>query len=337
MIQPEIIRELAAYADGEVDDVLRPQLEQAVAGDPECQAAVARWKALRQCARRALASEPVPGDLQERIRRALAHQRRVKAFRWWGFSGLALASAALIFVVAVRPAARSTVAPPQGRGAVVLVYPADFARIYEHCGYTRHHTLTEVRERSLADVARQVHAWENIDFPVYLPNMAGAGFQLAGVCRCFPRERTGVRVVHANYVRGSFRPNESSPPENVVSFFCLSGRVELAQQEPIFGPGRNYVHPQRHYYVAHPDANVTVVKWDEAQSSVAACSCIPQQELVRLVDSTEVAAVSGQQLAELAEAAPRSGGSGGGAYAGAGLVIGLLALLLHKRLQQRCV
>jgi anti-sigma factor RsiW len=227
MIQPEIIRELAAYADGEVDDILRPELERAVAGDPECQAAVARWKALRQCAQRALASEPVPGDLQERIRHALAHQRRVRLFRWWGFSGLVLASAALVLLIFVRPAPRSAASSPEpGRGAV-LVYPADFARIYERCGHSRHHTLMAVAGRSLPEVAQEAQSWDNVDFPVYLPNWRAAGFQLAGVCRCFPPERAGVRVVHASYVRGDFRPDESSPAENVVSFFSMSGRVEL--------------------------------------------------------------------------------------------------------------
>ncbi|HOO18544.1 MAG TPA: hypothetical protein PLU99_15740, partial [Phycisphaerae bacterium] len=220
MTQPEVFRELATYADGEVDEVLRAELDRAVASDPEFQAAVARWQALRQCARRAVASEPVPGDLKGRICRALAHQRRLRLFRWWGLSGLALASAALLVLLLVRPTPPA-VFPDNG---VVVLHPADFARIYEKCGYTYHHSLTEIGERRPAEVAQEVETWSDIDFPVYLPDISSEGFRLAGVCRCFPPERTGIRTVHANYVRGEFSPGTSSPPENVVSLFSMSGR-----------------------------------------------------------------------------------------------------------------
>lgn len=140
-----------------------------------------------------------------------------------------------------------------------------------------------------------------------------------------------MRTVHANYVRGAFRSDEASPPERVVSFFSMSGPVELAEQQPICGAERNYAHPQRNYYVAHTGDNVTVVKWDEAQTSLAACSCIPQDELVRLVDSTEVAAAPEQQTPALGESLPL-GGARGGEYAPALLFCGLLAVLLGGRL-----
>jgi hypothetical protein len=327
MIQPEIIRELAAYADGEVDDRLRADLERAVAGDPECRAAVARWKALRLCAQRALASEPVPGDLQERIRQRLAYQRRVSVFRWWGFSGLALASAALIVLVALKPSPPAAAVSPAVATATVVVYPGEFAEIYRRCGYARHHTLTDVTGRGLAEVAAEVRAWDKTDFPVYLPNMTG--YRLAGVCPCFPRPV--VRTVHANYVRGQFNPDESSPPEQVVSFFSLSDRVDLAEQRSIVGQGRQYLHPQRNYCVAQAGENVTVIKWDEAETSLAVCSCIPQEELVRLVDSTE--------LATLPEPAPQVAGLSSqtsapvrGGYAAAVLACGFIALVLRGRL-----
>jgi hypothetical protein len=294
MTQPEVFRELATYADGEVDEVLRAELDRAVASDPEFQAAVARWQALRQCARRAVASEPVPGDLQDRIRRALAHQRRLRLFRWWGLSGLALASAALLVLLLVRPAPPPVVSPD---GGVVVLHPADFARIYEKCGYTHHHSITEIGERRPADVAQEVKMWADIDFPVYLPDISSEGFRLAGVCRCFPRERTGIRTVHANYVRGEFSPGTSSPPENVVSLFSMSGRIELAQQQRICASGQS-CGQQRHYFVARVGENVTVIKWDEAQSSLVACSCIPQEELMELVDSAELAQSQVAQLAD---------------------------------------
>ncbi len=294
MTQPEVLRELATYADGEVDEVLRAELDRAVASDPEFRAAVARWQALRQCARRAVASEPVPGDLKGRICRALAHQRRLRLFRWWGLSGLALASAALLVVLLVRPTPPA-VFPDNG---VVVLHPADFARIYEKCGYTYHHSLTEIGERRPVEVAQEVKTWSDIDFPVYLPDISSEGFRLAGVCRCFPPERTGIRTVHANYVRGEFSPGTSSPPENVVSLFSMSGRIELAQQRRICASDQGCGHPQRHYFVARVGENVTVIKWDEAQSSLVVCSCIPQEELVELVDSAELAQSQVAQLAD---------------------------------------
>ena len=293
MTQPEVFRELATYADGEVDEVLRAELDRAVASDPEFRAAVARWQALRQCARRAVASEPVPGDLKGRICRALAHQRRLRLFRWWGLSGLALASAALLVLLLVRPTPPA-VFPDNG---VVVLHPADFARIYEKCGYTYHHSLTEIGERRPAEVAQEVETWSDIDFPVYLPDISSEGFRLAGVCRCFPPERTGIRTVHANYVRGEFSPVTSSPPENVVSLFSMSGRIELAQQQRICAAVRS-CGQQRHYFVARVGENVTVIKWDEAQSSLVACSCIPQEELMELVDSAELAQSQVAQLAD---------------------------------------
>ncbi|HRS27362.1 MAG TPA: hypothetical protein P5255_03765, partial [Phycisphaerae bacterium] len=251
------------------------------------------WQALRQCARRAVASEPVPGDLKGRICRALAHQRRLRLFRWWGLSGLALASAALLVLLLVRPTPPA-VFPDNG---VVVLHPADFARIYEKCGYTHHHSITEIGERRPADVAQEVKMWADIDFPVYLPDISSEGFRLAGVCRCFPRERTGIRTVHANYVRGEFSPGTSSPPENVVSLFSMSGRIELAQQQRICASGQS-CGQQRHYFVARVGENVTVIKWDEAQSSLVVCSCIPQEELVELVDSTKLAQSQVAQLAD---------------------------------------
>ncbi len=289
MTQPEVFQHLAAYADGELDAAARARIEQALAADRTCQDAVVRWQALRHCARRALTSEPVPGDLYERIHRSLVFQRRVRTFRLWGFPGLALAAAALV-VLAISLRNPSPAADSGG----LLVHANEFARVYERCGYTRHHTLTDVVGRSLAEVGNEVKKWDKVDFTVYLPDLAGNGYQLAGVCPCFPRDREIIRVVHANYVQGAFQADRASAPETVVSFFSLSRPVELSGQQPLDMAARPGLHPQRKYMVARDANNVTVVKWNEGSASVAACSCIPQDQLVSLVDSMDLAAAAEQ-------------------------------------------
>ncbi len=285
-MSPSELRErLAAFADGELDPDCRPEMEAHLETHPEDRAEVERWQALRQSARRALRSEPVPADLGDRIRAGLrpapkASTRRAPRIYRLGFSGVAVA-ALITLAVLLLPGAQ----PIEASG---------FANIHSGCAVRAHHDTLNVRgdlswkavasldQQGCRDAIRR-----NAAFPCKIPRFRQRGYYLCGACKCSPSSE--VQLVHAYFLN-------SDADDRIVSVFAVDHRIELQTG----GAACPQCQTGQRDYAAGKDNDVELVCWTEGgRSYVLACGKLNQQELVQLADGLTLAAL--QQIEHRAQ------------------------------------
>lgn len=268
---------LPVHADGELPEGLRPALEAHLAECENCAAAVGRWQALRQCARRTLEAASLPAGLEQRVRGGLAPAPVSRRYRIIRIAAVFTAAAAIIAVsVIVQSRGRSGSAPP----SVVQLTPVSaeqFAMIHDVCTIGREHAHDAFHKAGKSiDRVSDALAGEH-DFKVLVPNLKDYGYELAGVCGCFPLK--GIEVVHAAY-------RKDQPTLAGISVFSLDQDVKLTecgtQSDGVTG---------RKYDVACIADGVTVLKWTEQSGNFAFCSKMAPEQLRKIADSVDVAAL----------------------------------------------
>ena len=270
---PQQVREnLPLYADGELAPDLARAIEAHLAAAPELRDELERWRALRRCARRAMMTPELPAGLANAIRGRLHRQKSViRRYAWPLSGGVGAIAAAIVLLVLLWPGA-TTVAEPR------LVSAERFAEIYRRCAVQhQHNTLAGVDLNDLDAVRCRIASCRT--HPVLLPDLSGRGFRLSGVCECF--REPGVRVVHASYRREAA---SQAPGPEVVSFFSVDQKVNLAQSQPLACP-----HRQRGQYQFAQFEDVVVCKWDELTNSFVVCSQTEADRLRELADEVNLA------------------------------------------------
>lgn len=268
---------LAAYADGELASPALEEVEAHLAKDAGARAEVQKWQALRHSANRAVTNEPVPAELEARIRAGLrksAPRRSPRIYRL-GYSGLAVAAAvALAFFIW-----------PAG-AAATSVKACGFAKVYRACAIKKHHDTLNARAGLEWDVFAKLdqngsfeNVRQNADFTCALPDLCTTGtYRLEGGCQCAPAD--GIRVVHA-YFRCT------AEPFNVVSVFAVDKRIQLCGEDGSACPGCK-AHG-REYHTAK-DGNVTLVAWDHNDHSyVMCCGRLTREQIIDLSNRLDVA------------------------------------------------
>jgi anti-sigma factor RsiW len=287
--------QLELYADGELDDPVCQLIEAAFAQQPAARAEVARWRALRASAHRGLRSTPVPPDLRQRVTELLTQQRRRPLRRIWPLAATMAAAAALLLLTVSYRVPNQTAAP----SAVHLVAAADFAHICEKCARARHHDSLQVARLSAAQAADVVQADAASHFAAATPDFQARGFCLTGGCRCSPVP--GVPAVHLHYCRGADVPAGSAEIKDVVSFFILAAPVKFTDGAPSTLADCGAAQQRRAYHVAHTADAFNVVGWREHTCSYAVCGGLGGEELMRLAEGVDVAALTPTEYAGWAD------------------------------------
>ena len=264
----EMRKHLAEYADGELDPAQRAEIDAHLAQDASGREDVARWQALRQCAQRALVSEPVPRGLEARIRTNLRASRRVRSRRlyYFGLPGLAVA-AAVVLALFVWP----------GSGQAAPNVPVSgFANVYRHCAVEHRHDGLTVRRNTGCKTLAELQA--ETPLAAGLPDITSHGYRLDGACWCGPPEckKCGARVLHV-YFRGSDDPND------VVSAFVVSCPIKLCNCGGKPCPGCQHGTSEFH---DGTDGDVSLVSWTRQKVSYVLAGRMPQEELTKLAVGT---------------------------------------------------
>lgn len=271
-------RDLAAYADGELSGAALRRIDAAIAADPTVREAVSQHQALRSLVRGAIDSQPVPAELRQRLRVRLAAQPSGLGSLWSILrsprAGLALA-ASIVLVLFFRGA--ETPAPRgEARASVTPFAPSDFTAVHRKCAANAPHDDLKLAKHT--PHAAITHLSQVFDSRVALPDLRGVGFDLAGVCRCFPRD--DIRVIHACY-----RGDGAQPV--IVSFFWLEKPIVLESCSPCGsrgGGGRAC----RRYQSGQVD-DVHILKWNEGGRGFAVVARLDENRLRSIARSVAVA------------------------------------------------
>jgi anti-sigma factor RsiW len=287
--------QLELYADNGLDDPVCQLIEAALAQEPAARAEVARWRALRASAHRGLCSTPVPPDLRERVLERLARQRRPAPLRLWPLAATMAAAAALVLLTVSYRVPNRVAAP----SAVHLVAAADFAHICEKCALARHHDSLQVARLSAAQATDLVLADAASHFAAATPDFQARGFCLTGGCRCSPVP--GVPAVHLHYCRRADVPAGSAEIKDVVSFFILAAPVKFTDAAPSAMSDCGAARHRRAYHVAHTADAFKVIGWREHSCSYAVCGGLGGEELMRLAEGVDFAALTPTEFAGWAD------------------------------------
>ncbi len=260
----EMRKHLAEYADGELDPAQRAEIEAHLAQDPASRADVARWQALRQCAHRALVSEPVPRGLEDRVRANLQASRRVRSRRLYrlGLPGLAVA-AAVVLALFVWPGSEA---------AATNVQVSGFASVYRRCAVERRHDTLNVRGDGGCKTLAELQA--EAPLAAGLPDIPSHGYRLDGACWCGPPEckECGARVLHAYFRR-------SDDPNDVVSAFAVDCAITLCTCGGTPCPGCQRGTAE---FRDGTDGDVSLVCWKRQKISYVLAGRMPREELTKL-------------------------------------------------------
>ena len=285
MNRAELKQHLADYADGELAEEFRPEVEAHLSENPANQAEVSHWQNLRRSAWRGLMAEPLPAGLHERLVERLAAERR-GSYQVWRMAGTTMAAAAVVLLSVI-----FTLSKPGGPNGMVATRVAvgDLTHVYHGCACAHRHDSFKLAGMMPTQAVGVLNKQPDLDFAIYVPNLSSSGFRLAGACDCL-RKMTGINGVHAWYERKQPEEGQPSRPEDVLSFFSIACSVKLCGC-PKTCSGHCLPHQQRKYIVAHTTDDTTILKWEEHACSFAVCSVLKPKELIRVVDTVDVAAL----------------------------------------------
>ena len=283
MNRAELKRHLADYADGELAEEFRLEVEARLSEDPAGRAEVTHWQSLRRSAWRGLTAEPLPAGLRERLVERLAAERH-RPYQVWRIVGRTMAAAAVVFLSVIFTLSRP--GGPSGMAATRIAV-GDLTHIYHGCACKHRHDSFKLAGMMPTQAVSVLSKQPGFDFAIYVPDLSSSGFRLAGACDCF-RKMTGINGVHAWYERKQHEEGQPSRPEDVLSFFSIACPVKLCGC-PKTCSGHCVPHQQRKYIVAHAADDTTILKWEEHACSFAVCSVLKPDELIRVVDAVDVA------------------------------------------------
>lgn len=290
MNRSEIGSYLEAYADGELTGAELRRVEAHLAQNPADHAIIDRWRAVRAAAQRGFESEPIPFGLHGRMRDALARDVEDRGIiRLWptlGAVAAAAAAIALAFVFGV-PGFRSDAWNPAGVPVTPVVAAGDLATIYKVSACREKIDCFHVAGMNAKEAEATIAA--KVPFGVHIPDLSGLGYRLAGASDC--PLKMNIPAVHVYYDRSAADTPQATDPQDVVSFFPMKGRVKVTECSRTCAPGGCNKHPKRHYSVASNVDHVTILVWHECAASYAVASALQEDDLVRLVDSVDVAAL----------------------------------------------
>lgn len=282
---------LPTYADGELDPAQAALVEEELRRDPALRDELVRWKKLRECCRRVACCGDVPGELESRLRSQLSINGR--ALRWRRYLSTAgLAAAAVILAAVAIPRVSNPGGGSAGGASTASAIPVSlssaepFVKIYRGCA-KNHHDAMHLKSPcpvSATQVVRQALVEQNRSCKAFVPDLRSAGWQLDGICMCFPRIDCpkGINVVHAFYRRVSDSADE---PGEILSVFSCNRCVKVGG----CGGAGSVCESKRSYEHGEFDG-VSLVKWDESGTSFALCSELPVSALEGIAESVKVAA-----------------------------------------------
>lgn len=261
---------LARYADGELEAPERNALESELAGSAEERAVVERWQALRRCAKRAVAGDALPAGLAGRVREAVTADRAFSNSRVYRLVSV-FAAAAAVLLLAVFYSSRGSIGP--GTAVAGMTIDAErFAQIYSHCAKEHHES---VALNKYCPVAAQELMDETCrDYRVLVPNLTQQGWDLYGICKCFPKNGP-VAGMHVYY-------RSRDPQPRYLSFFSANRCIDIA------GCGKQVCCETQRTYQSAAAAGVNVVKWSEQGGCFVLAGEIKVDELEKLAAGVNV-------------------------------------------------
>jgi hypothetical protein len=266
----DLHEKLARYADNELDAPERAALESEIARSPELAAEVARWKALRCCAGRAMRDCCVSASFEARLRDKVGRAGSFSGSRTYKVASvLAVAAAIILFFVfrSPRPSA-----PRPGIALAGVVSPERFADVYESCA-KKHHDGVKL-ESACAKSAEALATQMCCGYQVAVPDLTSLGYNLAGMCRCL--DESGVHALHVYY-------QSEADPNVLLSLFSVSRCTPLAEcsKSHCCVTQRDYEFSSVH--------GVTVLRWDERGGHYAMASEQKPEALAELAAGVRVA------------------------------------------------
>jgi len=261
---------LPLYCDGELDAETSAELEAALARSPSLREELQRWKALRRCAQRTLGADPVPPDLERRVRTviALEHQRRSRRriLTLLGVSGVAALVGLSLWL---RPALNG--GSPAMPAGPEIVRPEAFAGAYRRCGLHAHRQFLLTAPR--IDSARAQLAGA-LRFTPAVPDLSPQGYDLVGCCTCLKVH--GSAAAHVHYRSRGGR-------SHVVSVFSLKCHAHLRPGMPCCDAGKGGCLEEAMV------GDVAVVKWCGSGRTYAVASDLDLAELQSLARQVRIA------------------------------------------------
>lgn len=192
-LDPKLRHRLAAFADGELSAAERDEVARLVASSPAARTEVERTRALRALVHRSLQAEALPEGLRGAVISAVSGSRRAP----WLMRSMATAATVLAAIFVVRAGVIAWTSDAEA--AVLVVSVAHFATVHQECAiHKAGHDLVEPKAVDRQQLAARVRAVSG--FGAHVPDLSAHGYQLVGVCRCFPPPAApDLRVVHASY------------------------------------------------------------------------------------------------------------------------------------------
>ncbi|MFQ5846716.1 MAG: anti-sigma factor family protein [Candidatus Methylomirabilales bacterium] len=207
MTAHEFARYLQAYCDGELEPSKMLEVEGHLDACPSCRSVVEGERAFREGLRAAVAREPVPPHLVERLRSAIAESEesegRPARPAVWGRRAWSLALAASILLFVVGGTLGYLVAQPSSRPGF---HPLVTDLVSEHMKFALRENPAELPSENIKQVAHWVRG--RLGYSVRVPDYSTSGIQLLGarVARL-----SGRRAGYIVYEKG----------RNIISLFAF--------------------------------------------------------------------------------------------------------------------
>ena len=269
----EIRKLLPMYADGELDPEQSCSVEAALAESAALRGELERWRALRRCACRAVASVATPGDLVERVRAVIPAPRQ-GLYRI--YASVLAAAAVVVLAFFYWPHENTGIGGGSGGATPTvnarLVSADKFVEIHDYCAVTHKHDQLELASKTFsADDAKVADA---VGFPVRVPDLRSAGFDLAGGCTCFQVQ--GTRAAHLFY-------RAQNDPTQMLSYFVVDCPLSLENCKACSSRCGT-----RHYEQVDLDGQ-TVLHWCENDHSYAVVGALDVERLDVIAGQVRVA------------------------------------------------
>lgn len=258
---------LARYADGEVSADERRAVEDEIARSPALGRIVDRWRALRDCAGRAMAADCAPAGLQQRLCATLRGDTGYAGTRTYKFVTY-FAAAAAVILLALFWNRESSI--PNVAQAGFQISPERFAETYESCAKKIHEG---VKLEGHCPVAAQALLDQTCrDYVVAVPDLRPQGYELLGICHCL--RHTNVKVTHAYY-------RSQSDPSRIISVFSIDRCMKLG------GCKTECCDTKRQYELAQVKG-VSIVHWEEHGGHFAMAGELDSATLANLASGVRV-------------------------------------------------
>jgi len=268
----EIREHLPVHADGELTADLRATADAHLTACQSCRDQFERWRTLRRCARRVVATEALPDNLERQVRARL--RRPVVRGRQLPLFAIGLAAAAVVVFVVAFYWPRDA-AGPHTSGDTMAVTAEELAAVYLKCAVEHRHDADTCRDLA-PDAAAKLLA-RKVGFEPLVPDLAAEGYFLDGACQCL--RLSGAKAIHVYY-------RSEISADQVVSLFSVDRPVKLEAEDAC-----NAASPcgSKRVYETGRVQNISVAKWVERGNTFALCAQMDRDALLQLADSPSLA------------------------------------------------